>query len=56
MRPASIEPKATEHMAEIVRLTETLIAKGLGVSSGRRCLLRSRQIWGLRATIQAEDG
>lgn len=29
VRPASIEPKATEHMAEIVRLTETLIAKGL---------------------------
>lgn len=28
VRPASIEPKATEHMAEIVRLTETLIAKG----------------------------
>lgn len=29
VRPASIESKATEHMAEIVRLTETLIAKGL---------------------------
>ncbi|MEK6532301.1 MAG: cysteine--tRNA ligase, partial [Nitrospirota bacterium] len=29
VRPASIEPKATEHMADIVRLTETLIAKGL---------------------------
>ncbi|MBH0195985.1 MAG: cysteine--tRNA ligase [Nitrospira sp.] len=29
VRPATIEPKATEHMAEIVRLTETLIAKGL---------------------------
>lgn len=29
VRPASIEPKATEHMAEIVRLTEALIAKGL---------------------------
>ena len=29
VRPASIEPKATEHMAEIVQLTETLIAKGL---------------------------
>ena len=28
VRPASIEPKATEHMAEIVRLTETLITKG----------------------------
>jgi cysteinyl-tRNA synthetase len=29
VRPASIEPKATEHMAEIIRLTETLIRKGL---------------------------
>jgi cysteinyl-tRNA synthetase len=29
VRPASIEPKATEHMTEIVRLTEILIAKGL---------------------------
>ncbi|MBH0179516.1 MAG: cysteine--tRNA ligase [Nitrospira sp.] len=29
VRPATIEPKATEHMAEIVRLTETLIDKGL---------------------------
>ncbi len=29
VRPASIEPKATEHMADIVRLTETLISKGL---------------------------
>jgi len=29
VRSASIEPKATEHMAEIVRLTETLILKGL---------------------------
>lgn len=29
VHPASIEPKATEHMAEIVCLTETLIGKGL---------------------------
>jgi cysteinyl-tRNA synthetase len=29
VRPASIEPKATEHMTEIVRMTEALIAKGL---------------------------
>jgi cysteinyl-tRNA synthetase len=29
VRPASIEPKATEHMADIVRLTERLIEKGL---------------------------
>jgi cysteinyl-tRNA synthetase len=29
VRPASIEPKATEHMADIVQLTETLVAKGL---------------------------
>ncbi len=29
VRPASIEPKATDHMADIVRLTETLIEKGL---------------------------
>ncbi|MEQ1793048.1 MAG: cysteine--tRNA ligase [Nitrospira sp.] len=29
VRPASIEPKATEHMVEIVRLTEILIGKGL---------------------------
>jgi cysteinyl-tRNA synthetase len=29
VRPASIEPKATEHMADIVRLTEALLAKGL---------------------------
>jgi len=29
VRPASVEPKATEHMADIVQLTETLIAKGL---------------------------
>jgi cysteinyl-tRNA synthetase len=32
VRPASIEPKATEHMADIIRLTETLIAKGLAYS------------------------
>jgi len=29
VRPATIEPKATEHMAEIVRLTELLVKKGL---------------------------
>jgi cysteinyl-tRNA synthetase len=29
VRPASIEPKATEHMADIIQLTERLIAKGL---------------------------
>ncbi|ULA62332.1 MAG: Cysteine--tRNA ligase [Nitrospira sp.] len=29
VRPASIEPRATEHMTEIVHLTEALIAKGL---------------------------
>ncbi|NOS77905.1 MAG: cysteine--tRNA ligase [Nitrospira sp.] len=29
VRSASIEPKATEHMADIIRLTETLIVKGL---------------------------
>jgi cysteinyl-tRNA synthetase len=29
VRQASIEPKATEHMGDIVLLTETLIAKGL---------------------------
>ena len=29
VRPATIEPKATEHMAEIIRLTETLMAKGM---------------------------
>ena len=29
IRQASIEPKATEHIADIVHLTETLIAKGL---------------------------
>jgi cysteinyl-tRNA synthetase len=29
IRQASIEPKATEHMADIIRLTESLIAKGL---------------------------
>jgi len=29
IRPASIEPKATEHMTDIIRLTETLVKKGL---------------------------
>ena len=29
VRPASIEPKATDHMTDIIRLTETLIGKGL---------------------------
>jgi cysteinyl-tRNA synthetase len=29
VRQASIEPKATEHMVDIIRLTESLIAKGL---------------------------
>jgi cysteinyl-tRNA synthetase len=29
VRPASIEPKATEHMPDIIRLTEALIRKGL---------------------------
>ncbi len=29
IRQASIEPKATEHMTEIIRLTETLMKKGL---------------------------
>lgn len=33
VRPASIEPRATEHMADIIRLTETLIAKGLAYSA-----------------------
>ncbi|MGH7146734.1 MAG: cysteine--tRNA ligase [Nitrospiraceae bacterium] len=29
IRQASIEPKATEHMTDIIRLTETLVQKGL---------------------------
>lgn len=29
VRPASVEPKATEHMGEIIELTETLLRKGL---------------------------
>ena len=29
IKPASIEPKATEHMTEIISMTETLIKKGL---------------------------
>jgi cysteinyl-tRNA synthetase len=29
IQPASIEPKATEHMTDIIRLTETLVKKGL---------------------------
>lgn len=29
IRPASIEPKATDHMADIIRLTDTLVKKGL---------------------------
>jgi cysteinyl-tRNA synthetase len=29
IRPASIEPKATEHIIDIIRLTETLVKKGL---------------------------
>lgn len=29
IRKASIEPKATEHMTDIIRLTETLVKKGL---------------------------
>ena len=29
IRQASIEPKATEHIADIIRLTETLVKKGL---------------------------
>ena len=29
VRPATIEPRATEHMADIIRLTDTLIQKGM---------------------------
>ncbi|MDF2458820.1 MAG: cysS [Nitrospira sp.] len=29
IRPASVEPKATEHILDIIRLTETLVEKGL---------------------------
>jgi cysteinyl-tRNA synthetase len=29
IRPVSIEPKATEHMSDIIHLTETLVKKGL---------------------------
>jgi cysteinyl-tRNA synthetase len=29
IRPASVEPKATEHIRDIIRLTETLVQKGL---------------------------
>jgi cysteinyl-tRNA synthetase len=29
IRPASIEPRATEHMTDIIRLTETLVKRGL---------------------------
>ncbi|HSQ50393.1 MAG TPA: class I tRNA ligase family protein, partial [Nitrospiraceae bacterium] len=29
IRPASIEPKATEHMTDIIHLTEALVKKGL---------------------------
>jgi cysteinyl-tRNA synthetase len=32
IRPASIEPKATEHIPEIIAITETLITKGLAYS------------------------
>jgi len=34
VRPASIEPKATDHMADIIRLTQTLIAKGMAYQVG----------------------
>ena len=44
IKPASIEPKATEHMAQIIELTDTLIKKGLAYSSGRRCVLPGRQV------------
>ena len=32
IKPASIEPKATEHIAQIIELTDRLIKKGLGYS------------------------
>jgi cysteinyl-tRNA synthetase len=32
IKPASIEPKATEHIPEIIAITETLISKGLAYS------------------------
>ncbi len=32
IKPASIEPKATEHMAQIIELTDRLIKKGLAYS------------------------
>jgi cysteinyl-tRNA synthetase len=32
IKPASIEPKATEHISEIIAITETLIKKGLAYS------------------------
>ena len=32
IKSASVEPKATEHIAEIIRITETLISKGLAYS------------------------
>ena len=44
IKPASIEPKATEHMAQIIELTDRLIKKGLAYSSGRRCVLPGRQV------------
>ena len=54
--PPDVEPKATEHIPQMIALIERLIAKGAGLRGGRRRLLRGAEVSALRAAVGQEPG
>ena len=50
---ADVEPRATEHIAEMIALIQELDRQGPGLRGGRRRLLRRRQVPGLRQALEA---
>ena len=42
-RAADVEPRATEHIAEVIDIIRRLVEKGLAYAAGRRRLLRGRR-------------
>ena len=54
VRRATHEPKATEHMTEVIELIGRLIQNGLAYEVIRRCLFPSREISGLWPPLETQ--
>ncbi len=51
VRDATIHPKATENIAQIIDLVQTLIDKGLCLRSEQGCVLPHEEVCRLRKTL-----